>query len=126
MAHSLEVRLPFLDYRLAEFAYALPDNWKLRGPWNKYVLREAMAGRIPEIVRRRPDKMGFPVAARKWFARDLFEPVMDLVAGRKAVESGRYRIDRLRRDLDLHRKGAADFSDQLFAIAQFELWAGAS
>src|SRR5205814_6163936 len=61
MAFSIEARLPFLDYRLAEFAYALPDEWKVRGPWNKYVLREAMAVRIPENVRIRTDKMVFPV-----------------------------------------------------------------
>src|SRR5438105_3589136 len=64
MAHSIEARLPFLDHRLAEFAFSLPDNWKMRGPWNKFVLREAMAGRIPENVRKRADKMGFRVPAR--------------------------------------------------------------
>ena len=122
MAHSIEARLPFLDHRLAEFAFSLPDDWKMRGPWNKFVLREAMAGRIPENVRTRPDKMGFPVPARKWFAGQLFEPVVDLLTSRSAVESGRYRMDAVRRDIDRHRRGEADFSDALFGMAQFELW----
>src|SRR6266446_5652181 len=105
MAHSIEARLPFLDYRVAEFAYALPDEWKLRGPWNKFVLRQAMEGRIPESVRLRADKMGFPVPARKWFAGQLFEPVMDLLSSRRTIESGRYRMDAVKRDLDRHRRG---------------------
>jgi asparagine synthase (glutamine-hydrolysing) len=124
MAHSIEARLPFLDYRLAELAYALPDNWKLRGPWNKYILRQAMQGRIPENVRMRTDKMGFPVPARKWFAGQLLEPVMDLLSSRSTVESGRYRIDVVKRDIERHRRGEGDFADELFTVAQFELWSG--
>jgi asparagine synthase (glutamine-hydrolysing) len=122
MAHSIEARLPFLDYRLVEYAYCLPDKWKLRGGLNKYVLRAAMAGRIPEVVRTRVDKMGFPVPARKWFTEQLFEPVMDLLESRQARESGRYRMDAVRRDLIRHRRGEKDFTDTLFAVAQFELW----
>jgi asparagine synthase (glutamine-hydrolysing) len=122
MAHSIEARLPFLDYRLAEFAFSLPDHWKMRGPWNKFILRQAMAGRIPENVRMRADKMGFPVPARKWFAGQLFEPVIDLLTSRNAVQSGRYRMEVVRRDIERHRRGEADFTDELFAVAQFELW----
>ncbi len=124
MAHSLEARLPFLDYRLAEFAYSLPGDWKLRGPWNKFVLRQAMAGRIPESVRLRPDKMGFPVPARQWFAGQLFEPVMDLLSSRRTLESGRYRMEVVRKDIERHRRGEANCTDELFSVAQFELWSG--
>lgn len=126
MAHSLEVRLPFLDYRVAELAYALPPEWKLRGPWNKFVLRESMKGRIPEIVRARVDKMGFPVPARKWFAEQLYEPLSDLLSSRAVVESGRYRMGDLRRDLERHRKGEVNFTDALFAVAQFEVLNGSA
>ena len=41
MAHSVEARLPFMDYRLVSYAFQLPGEMKIRGPWNKYVLREA-------------------------------------------------------------------------------------
>jgi asparagine synthase (glutamine-hydrolysing) len=94
----------------------------MRGPWNKFILRQAMAGRIPENVRMRADKMGFPVPARKWFAGQLFEPVIDLLTSRNAVQSGRYRMEVVRRDIERHRRGEADFTDELFAVAQFELW----
>ena len=56
MAHSVEARLPFVDYRLVLLARALPVRWKLRGPYNKYVLREAMRGRMQESVRARVEK----------------------------------------------------------------------
>ncbi len=59
MAHSLEARVPFLDHRLVEFAFRLPDEWKIRGRTTKYVLREALAGVIPEQIRSRADKVGF-------------------------------------------------------------------
>ncbi|MFI5248056.1 MAG: asparagine synthase (glutamine-hydrolyzing), partial [Nitrospirales bacterium] len=72
MAHSVEIRLPFLDYRLVSLVFNMTADWKLRGPWNKVVLREAMRQRIPESVRTRVDKMGFPVPDQKWFAHDLY------------------------------------------------------
>jgi asparagine synthase (glutamine-hydrolysing) len=59
MAHSIEARVPFLDHRVVEFAFALPDQLKIRGVETKFVLREAMRGVLPESVRARTDKVGF-------------------------------------------------------------------
>jgi asparagine synthase (glutamine-hydrolysing) len=122
MAHSVEVRLPFLDYRLVSLAFGLPCNWRVRGPWNKYVLRQAMEGRIPNSVRNRVDKMGFPAPWRNWFAESLHEPLQDTLNSRKMRERGIYNINAIRRDLELHRKGQHDVSGGLFDIAQFEVW----
>ncbi len=121
MAHSVEARLPFLDYRLVSFVTGLSDEWKVRGPWNKYVLREAMRGRIPECVRSRVDKMGFPTASRKWFAHDLYEPLRDILGSRAARERGIYNSSALLKDLDRHRRGEADFANKLFHVAEFEI-----
>jgi asparagine synthase (glutamine-hydrolysing) len=120
MAHSVEARLPFLDYRLVSLAFRLGDDWKLRGSWNKYVLREAMRGRIPESVRARRDKMGFPVPARAWFADALYEPVQDLLGSRRVIERGIYDVPAIRRDLQAHRAGRANVTSQLFNVLQFE------
>jgi asparagine synthase (glutamine-hydrolysing) len=122
MAHSVEARLPFLDFRLVTLAYSLPANWKMRGPWNKFVLREAMRGRIPESVRARRDKMGFPTSLRRWFQDEWYEATQDLLDSRAVRERGIYRVDAIRRDLERHRLGEVDVSDRLFAIAQFETW----
>ena len=121
MAHSVEARLPFLDYRLVSFVCGLPDDWKVRGPWNKYVLREGMRGRIPESVRSRVDKMGFPTASKKWFAHDLYEPLRETLASRTLRERGIYNTNALLADLDRHRRGEADFSNRLFHVAEFEI-----
>jgi asparagine synthase (glutamine-hydrolysing) len=122
MAHSIEARLPFLDYRLVSLLFSLPAKWKMRGHWNKYVLREAMRGRIPESVRNRVDKMGFPVPAREWFTSALYEPMMDTLASRGTRERGIYNVPAIRRDLERHRSGKIDVSEGLFNVTQFETW----
>ena len=122
MAHSIESRLPFLDYRLVSLVFGLPPEWHMRGPWNKYVLREAMRGRIPESVRTRVDKMGFPVPSRNWLAGVLNEPLMDLLHSRKLRERGIYNVDNLMRDVARHRNGEVDASGAMFDVAQFEVW----
>lgn len=121
MAHSVEARLPFLDYRLVSFVWGLADDWKVRGPWNKYVLREAMRGRMPESVRGRVDKMGFPTASRKWFAHDLYEPLRDVLRSQAVRERGIYNVNVILADLERHRKGEVDFANRLFHVAEFEL-----
>lgn len=126
MAHSVETRLPFLDYRLVSLVFNMAANWKLRGPWNKFVLREAMRRRIPESVRTRVDKMGFPVPTRKWFAQDLYEPMQDLLATRAVRERGIYNVSAIAGDLQRHRSGQADVSQGLFNVAQFEILAALS
>ena len=121
MANSVEARLPFLDYRVVSFVFGLSDEWKVRGPWNKYVLREGMRGRIPESVRARVDKMGFPTASKKWFSHDLYEPLRDILGSRAARERGIYNIDPLLTDLDRHRRGEIDVANKLFHVAEFEI-----
>jgi len=122
MAHSVESRLPFLDYRLVSLAFSLAPNWRMRGPWNKFVLRQAMRARIPESVRTRVDKMGFPVPTDQWVAGPLYEPILDTLMSRAARERGIYNIDNIIRDFERHRHGEVRLGDELFDIAQFELW----
>jgi asparagine synthase (glutamine-hydrolysing) len=75
MAFSIETRLPFLDYRLVEFAFALPDEERLDGATSKAILRRALADRIPRAVLERRDKMGFETPTDVWlrarFAADV-------------------------------------------------------
>src|SRR5206468_2224631 len=66
MAFSIETRLPFLDYRLVEFAFSLPDDQRLDGTTTKVVLRRALADRIPRPVLERRDKMGFETPTDLW------------------------------------------------------------
>jgi len=122
MAHSIEARMPFLDYRLVSLAFQLPVNWKMRGPWSKYVLRQAMYQRIPESVRNRLDKMGFPMPTRDWFANALYEPMQDLLGSQAVRERGIYNVPKIQNDLEQHKKGKINVAQQLFSLAQFEIW----
>jgi asparagine synthase (glutamine-hydrolysing) len=123
MAHSVESRLPFLDYRLVSMAFKTAANWKIRGPWNKYLLREAMRQRIPESVRSRVEKWGFPVPQRKWIAGAWYNVLQELLGSRAMRERGIYNLSEIRKDLELHREGKQDCSDRMFSVIQFELWA---
>lgn len=72
MAHSVEVRPPFLDHRVVEFAALLPDRLKVRGGAQKIVLRELMKGKLPAQTLRRK-KMGFDFPAHDWLRGPLRE-----------------------------------------------------
>ncbi len=80
MAHGIEARVPFLDHRLVEFALRLGDQHKIVGGDTKRILRRAMNGIVPDLVRDRRDKLGFATPEETWFKGPL----------RKAVEA---RID---------------------------------
>jgi asparagine synthase (glutamine-hydrolysing) len=75
MAFSIETRLPFLDYRLVEFVFSLPDDQRLEGTTTKAILRRALGARIPPAVLKRQDKMGFVTPTVVWlrsrFAYDV-------------------------------------------------------
>lgn len=122
MAHSVEARQPFLDPRLVEMAFRLPSEWKMRGPWNKFILREAMRERIPEIVRTRPDKMGFPTPFSKWLRNELYESARSVIEDKYFADSGPFRVQAIRRDLERHRNGEIDIAGKLFDVVQFHLW----
>jgi asparagine synthase (glutamine-hydrolysing) len=66
MAHSREVRLPFLSHKLVEFVFSLPDNFKLNFGWTKYILRLAMKNTLPDSICWRVDKIGFEPPQNNW------------------------------------------------------------
>lgn len=68
MAFAIEARLPFLDYRIVEFAMQLPDDYKIRDGWQKYILRMAMPD-LPDQIRWRKDKKGFSTPHNVWMQR---------------------------------------------------------
>jgi asparagine synthase (glutamine-hydrolysing) len=120
MAHGVEGRVPFLDHRVVEFAFSLPEGELLRGPWTKHVLREAMRGRTPTSVHQRPDKIGFGHPRRTWFRNVLARPLADMLADPAAPEL--YDVPRIRADLERHRRGEINCAVDLFNFAQLERW----
>jgi asparagine synthase (glutamine-hydrolysing) len=73
MAHSREVRLPFLNYKLVEFIFSLPDEFKLHNGWTKYILRNSMNAQLPNAICWRKDKVGFEPPNYKYIAKDIAE-----------------------------------------------------
>lgn len=71
MAHSVESRLPFLDYRLVEFSLRCPPSLKLRDGWSKWLLRNALVDTLPEKIRLRKTKLGFHTPERRWMQLGL-------------------------------------------------------
>jgi len=121
MAASIESRVPFLDHKLVEFSTALPDRLKLRGWTTKYVLREAMKGLLPELILKR-GKMGFPVPLGRWF-RHAFRPILDeFVLGKRTAARGLFEPDFLRRLVQEHVAGAANHTERLWTLVNFEMW----
>lgn len=80
MAWSIESRVPFLDYRLVQFAIALPVEHKLRMGRTKAVLRQGLRGIVPDRVLNRRDKMGFVTPQSRWMEGSLGQHVQALCA----------------------------------------------
>jgi asparagine synthase (glutamine-hydrolysing) len=122
MAHSVEARLPFMDYRLVEHGVRMPDELKHAGGLNKVALRRAAAGRIPPSVLAQVDKFGFPVSAGTSTARRLHALCSDLAASREFRERGVFDLPAVERLLKSDRLEHPDHVDALFYLAQSEIW----
>jgi asparagine synthase (glutamine-hydrolysing) len=71
MAHSIESRMPFMDYRLIEFLSSVPACYKIHNGWTKYIARLAFDKKLPDSITWRKDKMGWPIPEDKWFKGSL-------------------------------------------------------
>ena len=88
MAHQIEVRLPFLDYRLVNFLIHAPIEDKLKGGWTKYILRDAIT-ELPEAIRWRKDKSGFTTPEEKWIQGGFGDKIIDyFTEGSRLEEEG--------------------------------------
>lgn len=120
MAASIESRVPFLDHKLVEFAARLPERMKLRGLTTKYILRRAMADKIPaEILNRK--KMGFPVPIGAWLRGEFRHLVDEYVLGARASERGIFEPDFVRNLAARHQAGE-NHSERLWMLINFEIW----
>lgn len=121
MAASIESRVPFLDHKLVEFAARIPARHKVRYLSGKYLLRRAMAGRLPDEILNR-NKMGFPTPTKMWLRHQLFDRVAALLSDGRVAGRGIVNAGYLRDLLDAHRKGRVDATDALWRLVNFELW----
>jgi asparagine synthase (glutamine-hydrolysing) len=121
MACSLEVRSPFVDPRLVEFAASLPVDLKIRGRQLKYLLRKVAARYLPQEVIRLP-KQGFGFPIGQWIRQDLRGAIENRLTHSKFVEAGIFRGEYLQRLVDEHVGGQQDHSYRLWLLLSLEIW----
>lgn len=119
MAHSLELRVPFLDKELFEFARTIPTDYRLGGGTTKYVFRKAMEGIIPDFILNRP-KLGFPVPLRDWLKGPRGGEMLEQIRGSGIDHI--LQLNEAERMLERHRRGQGDYSRTLWAVYIFALW----
>jgi asparagine synthase (glutamine-hydrolysing) len=121
MAHSLEVRPPFLDHRIVEFAGRLPESMKVRGRRLKFLLRELMRDRLPgEILTRK--KEGFDIPAHEWLRTVLKPLFMDAVNRRTVEDSGLFHWHEIEALIRAHMERHANLGYHLWGLLVLFLW----
>ena len=118
---SLEVRSPFLDSELVEFAARLPMDIKMRGGVQKAVLRDLAARYLPEDVVNEP-KRGFSPPLSNWLQNDWRDIIENHVGTRLAARDWVLDGDVIRRTVREHLSGAADHTQRLWTLATLEIW----
>jgi asparagine synthase (glutamine-hydrolysing) len=121
MAHSLEVRPPFLDHRIVEFGARLPEKLKVNGKTLKYLLRELMRDKLPAPVLSRK-KEGFDIPAHQWL-RGLLKPLLLDTIKRTSVEaSGLFQWKEVERIMGRHFDRRANLGYHLWGLLVLFLW----
>jgi asparagine synthase (glutamine-hydrolysing) len=121
MAHSLEVRPPFLDHRIAEFACSLPVNLKIRGSKLKFVLRELMKDKLPPAILRR-SKTGFDIPAHEWLRGRLQSFLLDVLTEESVKRTGLFRWKEVENLLKDHLERRANSGYHLWGLMILFLW----
>ena len=123
MAHSIEARVPLLDYRLVELAFSLDPSSLIDRGLTKVVLRDAVADIVPEPVRLRTDKLGFVTPQDEWLRGRLGELAADVFASSSFADRGFVDPAEARQRLALYRGGGGGSSRELWRALSLELWA---
>ncbi len=122
MANSLEARAPLLDHVLLEFCARLPFNLKNNGQVGKYLLKQVAADLLPaECMQKRKQGFGIPLA--KWFREDFKPLMLDLLADQAFRERGVFNVAGIKACYDRHLSGIQDYSELLWLVLTYEMWA---
>ncbi|HVS85935.1 MAG TPA: asparagine synthase (glutamine-hydrolyzing) [Gaiellaceae bacterium] len=123
MAHSLEARVPFLDYRLVELLFSLPGSMLLENGRTKAILRRALGDLLPPAVRERTDKLGFVAPEERFLRGALGDLAADVFASQSFRERGWADPAAAQRRLAQHRSGEITAGFELWRALNLELWA---
>ncbi|MEQ1886116.1 MAG: asparagine synthase (glutamine-hydrolyzing) [Bryobacteraceae bacterium] len=121
MAHSLEVRPPFLDHRIAEFAATLPESMKVRGGVLKFILRDLMKDKLPHSVLHR-GKEGFDIPTHHWLRTTLRKLLLETLSEKRVRASGLFHWDVLNGFIRAHLERRANLGYHLWGLLVLFLW----
>jgi asparagine synthase (glutamine-hydrolysing) len=121
MAHSLEVRVPFLDNELVEIARRIPSRFKHADGGGKRLLREAMRGLLPAEILDKP-KQGFSPPDESWYRGPSLGGIREVLLDRRTLERGYFEPAFVRGVLDEHRAGAQNHRLLIWSLLCFEWW----
>ncbi|KXL53955.1 asparagine synthetase 1 [Anaerotignum neopropionicum] len=120
MAHSLEVRVPFLDRMVFDVARTLPTKYKVNKENTKYAMRQAAHRYLPDMVAEKK-KLGFPVPIRIWLKEDKYYNIVKEAFTSKAAQEF-FKTDEIVKYLEEHRAGKADNSRKIWTVFMFLIW----
>jgi asparagine synthase (glutamine-hydrolysing) len=120
MANGLEVRSPFLDYRVVEFGLSLPAKFKIARGENKYILREIARTFVEPRLIDRP-KMGFGIPRARWLREDLKDLVQEVLLDKRSRDRGWYRFEKVEKIIKRHNQGS-QLDALIWPMFMLELW----
>lgn len=121
MAHSVEVRPPFLDHRLVEFAFRLPGSMKIRGTENKYILKKAVRGILPAHIIRRP-KEGFILPYHYWMKTYMGAKIKSILSERNLKQHGLFDPVYVSNLVSQFNQGGLGEANKVYLLMMFQLW----
>lgn len=104
MQNSIEIRMPFMDYRLVSFMFSLPEEYKLGAGYTKRIIRDAMKDILPEEIRTRKLKIGIGSPICEWINDPLNEFVFDTINSKKAESLSFLNLSTIRKDMDSYNR----------------------
>jgi len=121
MAHSVEVRPPFLDHRIVEFASTLPASFKIRGSCQKFVLKELMKNKLPHSIPWRK-KVGFDIPTHEWLRGPLRSLLLETVSAGTSDHRELFQPNVLQTYIHRHLERKINFGYHLWGIMLLFMW----
>ena len=121
MAFSIEARVPFLDYMLVEYIFSIPISQRIKNGWTKYILRNAMKDILPEKVRKRRSKLGFPTPQETWFKKNK-DKILEIFNSESLKERKYFNQKAIIKSFNEFCNGKKYDSNMFWKIINLEIW----
>lgn len=121
MSAGVEVRVPFLDKDLVNYASKIPSKYKQKGKESKWILKKIMENHLPKDIIYR-SKSGFGVPLRKWLKEDLDDWLREVLSKKNINDRGLFRATEVHELIDKNKRGEIDATYTLFSLACIEIW----